>query len=44
MLRTNLKLVSFVLLPLVHLLIPPFTFAVCLASHVPWFASISFAG
>ena len=30
MLRTNIKLVSFILLPIVHLLIPPFTFAVCL--------------
>ena len=44
MLRRSLKIVSFLLLPLVHLLVPPVTFIVCLFTLVPWFAAISFVG
>ena len=44
MLRGGLKITSFFLLPIVHLLIPPFTLVVCLLTHVPWFISISFFG
>eukprot|EP00092_Neocalanus_flemingeri_P014434 GFUD01015573.1.p1 GENE.GFUD01015573.1~~GFUD01015573.1.p1 ORF type:complete len:737 (+),score=107.38 GFUD01015573.1:170-2380(+) len=44
MLRRNIKLLSFILIPIVHLLIPPVTFIIALFFHVPWFSAISFAG
>ena len=44
MLRANVKLISFLLIPLVHLLIPPATFLGSLLVHLAWFSSISFVG
>jgi hypothetical protein len=44
MLRTNVKVLSFLLVPVMHLLIPPFTLIICFVTHVFWFASVSFIG
>ena len=44
MLRPNVKIVSFLLLPIIHLLIPPFTLLTALLTLTPWFTAISFAG
>ena len=44
MLRANVKLISFLILPLFHLLIPPAIFLGSLLVHLTWFASISFVG
>merc|ERR1719222_982272 len=44
MLRANVKLFSFMLIPLVHLLIPPAIFLGSLLVHLAWFSSISFVG
>ena len=44
MLRPHVKLISFLLMPLVHLLIPPATFLRCLLLHLVWFSSVSFVG
>ena len=44
MLRANPKLMSFLLMPLLHLLIPPATFLGSLLVHLAWFSSMSFVG
>ena len=44
MLRRNLKILSFLLLPITHVLIPPVTLIVALITLFPWFAIESFAG
>jgi len=44
MLRRNIKIISFILLPIVHLLIPPITLILALIILVPWFAATAFAG
>ena len=44
MLRANVKLISFMLIPLVHLLLPPSIFLGSLLVHLAWFSSISFVG
>jgi len=44
MLRPNVKLISFLLIPLVHLLIPPALFLGSLIVHLAWFSSVSFVG
>ena len=44
MLRRNLKILSFLLLPITHILVPPFTLIVALITLFPWFAMESFAG
>ena len=43
-LRRNLKLVSFMLIPIIHILVPPVTFIVCLVLFLPTSAAVSFAG
>ena len=44
MLRRNVKILSFMLLPFTHLLIPPVTFIVALIIFLPWYILMSFAG
>ena len=44
MLRRNLKLLSFLLLPFTQILIPPVTFVIALHTLLPWFAVKSFIG
>ena len=44
MLRWNMKVLSFILLPIIHILIPPVVFIMCLLFFGPWFAALSFAG
>jgi hypothetical protein len=44
MLRTNVKVLSFLLIPVVQLLIPPFTLIICFVTHMFWFTSVSFIG
>merc|ERR1712142_1374584 len=44
MLRRNIKLLSFVLLPIIHLLIPPTVFLLCLIVFIPWFSVLAFSG
>ena len=43
-LRTNLKLLSFLLMPIVHLLHPPFAFVLSLIGYALYFAALSIAG
>ena len=44
MLRRNIKLLSFILLPITHLLIPPVVFILCIFVFIPWFSLLAFAG
>ena len=44
MLRRNIKLLSFILLPIIHILIPPVTFILSIAVLLPCFAGIAFIG
>ena len=44
MLRRNLKLLSFLLLPFTHILIPPVALIIALFTLLPWFAAKSFIG
>ena len=44
MLRANEKLISFLLLPFLHLLMPIAIFVGSLLVHLTWFTSISFVG
>lgn len=44
MLRRNIKLLSIVLLPTIHLLIPPVVFILCIIVFIPWFSLLAFAG
>ena len=44
MLRQNVKLLSFILLPIIHILIPPVVFLLSLVCFIPWFAAIAFFG
>ena len=43
-LRRNLKILSFFLLPITHLLIPPVSLIVAFFTLFPWFAWLSFTG
>ena len=44
LLRRNLKLLSFILLPITHLLIPPTMLLISSIFLIPWCAAVSFAG
>ena len=44
MIRRNLKLLSFILLPITHLLIPPVSLILSLITLMPWFLFLSFIG
>ena len=44
MLRRNLKILNFLLLPITHALVPPVTLIVALIAFFPWFAIESFIG
>ena len=44
MLRRNLKILSFALLPFTHILIPPVAFVLALITLFPWFFFVSFVG
>ena len=44
MLRANVKLISFLIIPIVHLLLPTAIFLGSLLVHLAWFSSISFVG
>ena len=44
MIRRNLKLLLFILLPVIHLLSPPFTLVSCLLIQIPCFATVAIAG
>ena len=44
MIDRNLKLLSFILLPITHLLIPPVSLILSLITLMPWFLFLSFIG
>ena len=44
MLRRNLKLLSFILMPFTHILIPPVTLIIAFFTLLPWFVAKSFIG